>query len=55
MSELILRFQRLPKTEEEFDQPIPLSVHFDGADTETFRFTNPLKDKDLTGDVSANI
>ena len=44
--EIILRFQRLGK-DADFDAPIPASVHFDGADTESFSFTNPLSDKDL--------
>ena len=44
--EIILRFDRL-KPEAEFDVPVPVSVHFDSTDTETFDFVNPLTDKDL--------
>lgn len=46
MAEIILRFGRL-KPEAEFDVPVPISVHFDSTDTETFDFVNPLTDKDL--------
>ena len=47
MPEIILRFQRID-TNAEFDAPIPVSVHFEGTDTEAFNFVNPLTDKNLS-------
>ena len=44
--ELSLRFERVDKTLP-FDAPVPVTVHFAGADTETFNFLNPLTDKAL--------
>lgn len=45
--EIILEFGRL-KPEADFDVPVPVRVHFDEAETETFDFVNPLTDKDLS-------
>ena len=46
-SEIILRFQRVDPTAE-FDAPIPVTVHYDGMDTEPVQFINPLTDKNLS-------
>ncbi|MCB0201594.1 MAG: CHAT domain-containing protein, partial [Anaerolineae bacterium] len=45
--ELILRFARLDR-DLPFDAPVPVTVHFDSSDSETFDFRNPLADADLT-------
>ena len=47
--EITLRFARLPKENTDFDAPVPVTVHYDRQDTETFNFTNPLTDANLTG------
>jgi tetratricopeptide (TPR) repeat protein len=44
--ELILHFARL-KTGSDDPVPVPVHVRFDGAESETFDFVNPLSDKDL--------
>lgn len=44
--EIILRFQRV-EASAEFDAPVPVTVHFEGTDTETIEFVNPLTDKNL--------
>ncbi|HLF00477.1 MAG TPA: hypothetical protein VI547_00780, partial [Anaerolineales bacterium] len=46
LSELRLRFAKVDK-DASFDAPIPVTVHFGGADTETFDFLNPLDEKSL--------
>jgi hypothetical protein len=46
MNEIILRFDKLPK-EAAFDARVPVSVHFDGKESEKFDFINPLTDADL--------
>ena len=46
MPEIILRFQRID-TDADFDAPIPVG-YFDGTDTETDNFKNPLTDKNLS-------
>jgi tetratricopeptide (TPR) repeat protein len=46
-NEIILRFQRVD-TDAEFDAPIPVMVHYDGTDTETIQFVNPITDKNLS-------
>ncbi|MGH8245391.1 MAG: hypothetical protein ACREUU_03055 [Gammaproteobacteria bacterium] len=45
-TELRLRFTKLDK-DAPFDAPVPVSVHFEGAEAESFNFLNPLTDPDL--------
>ena len=45
--EIILRFSRLPRENQDFSAPVPSSVHYGAQDTETFDFANPLADRDL--------
>ena len=45
--ELRLRFERLADKDAPFNAPIPVTVHYDGQDTEKIQFINPLTDQDL--------
>lgn len=45
--ELRLRFERLADKDAPFDTPIPVTVHYDGQDTDKIQFLNPLSDQDL--------
>ncbi|MEW5941572.1 MAG: CHAT domain-containing protein, partial [Chloroflexota bacterium] len=47
MNEIILRFETIKKKGADFDVPVPVAVKFGDKDTEQFKFTNPLTDKDL--------
>ncbi len=46
-SELRLRFAKVDPSLP-FDAPVPVSVHYEEAETESFHFANPLADKALT-------
>jgi hypothetical protein len=46
-NEITLRFQRVG-TEAEFDAPVPMTVQYDGTDTEAIQFVNPITDKNLS-------
>jgi len=45
-AELRLSFQKVDP-QLPFDAPVPFTVHYGGADTEQFTFTNPLTEKAL--------
>ncbi len=45
--ELSLRFERLADRDAPSNTPIPVTVHYDGQDTEKIQFINPLSDQDL--------
>lgn len=48
LHELCLRFERLTDSDAPLNAPIPVTVHYDGQDTDKIQFNNPLTDQDLT-------
>jgi len=47
-AEITLRFAKIENKDADFDVPVPMTVHYDDSDTESFEFANPLTDKALT-------